>query len=120
MSQARAANLAATLHVPGPGALVLLDSVLERMLDDAERPLLGNVGDATPHADMRTTVIQVLAIADSARSLAPAATRIGNSSGDNPNRAGVPACDRSAVAPGAPRRRSEASTCSTVWASTTR
>jgi hypothetical protein len=71
MSQARAANLAATLHVPGPGAFVLLDSVLERMLDDAERPLLGNVGDATPHADMRTTVLQVLAIADSARSLAP-------------------------------------------------
>lgn len=68
----RALELAlSALHVPDPSAFALLDSVVERTLDDAERPLLGNVGDATPQADMRTAVLHVLAIADSARSLAP-------------------------------------------------
>ena len=68
----RALELAlSALQAPDPGAFVFLDSVLERMLDEAERPLLGNVGDATPHADMRIAVLHVLAIADSARSLAP-------------------------------------------------
>jgi len=67
------------VHVPDAGAFALLDSVLERMLDDAE------------HADMRTAVLHVLAIADSARSLAPHSTRAGNPSGDSPDRVGVPA-----------------------------
>jgi hypothetical protein len=58
-----------TLQLPTPSELSRLDSVLERILDDAEQPLLRNLAEATPHARIRSAALHVLAIADSARSL---------------------------------------------------
>jgi hypothetical protein len=59
------------LQVPDAGELSRLDGVLERILDDAEQPLLRNIAGSTPHARVRSAALHVLAIADSARSLTP-------------------------------------------------